>query len=346
MSCLDAWCDLSSGEAKLKKVCLIRLSSLGDIVMTSALFPLLRSAGWEIHFVTKSPYVDLLRSDARIQSVYGFDKRKFGSESLARADFFHWLKSQNFSLIIDLHDSWRTWFWRFWLRQWAPVLVVKKPRLRELAVLLFRLKIWGFRAGGRVNRMQLIVANYLNLPVKNVYSGNFLINKKNVESKTPYFVLAPGSAWNSKRWPQERFSELVKRLSHYPVIVLGSEKEEFCDEIAAASPHPESRSLRGKTSSAELLQIIQNSAFVVGNDTGIVHIADAFGIPTVVIEGPTAASLGFSPGGANTHLVGLDLLCRPCSKSGKFCWRGGTRKCLNDLPVSDVLQAVEKALRK
>jgi heptosyltransferase-2 len=121
------------------------------------------------------------------------------------------------------------------------------------------------------------------------------------------------------------------------VVALGAEKDEVCDRIAsAAGANAGSRSLRGQTDIRTSMAIISLARWVIGNDTGMVHVAEALGKDVAMVEGPTHEWMGFSPYREKSLLLGLPLICRPCSKSGRICVRGGTRKCLRDLKVPEV----------
>src|SRR5690606_35675269 len=157
-----------------------------------------------------------------------------------------------------------------------------------------------------------------------------------------YFVFLPGSAWPGKKWPY--FAELAERAARLgPVVVLGGEGDLECDAIAerARRINSNSVSLRGKTSMPESAAVIARAALVVGNDTGMVHVAEALGRPALVVEGPTSEALGFSVFRPESQVAALDLLCRPCSKSGRFCWRLGARTCMRGLSVDRVFSALQ-----
>jgi ADP-heptose:LPS heptosyltransferase len=162
--------------------------------------------------------------------------------------------------------------------------------------------------------------------------------KENMRPRLPeeeFVAVLPGSAWRGKEWPYfPELSQLIGRK--VPVVVLGAEKDLVCDEIARRSNHPASRSLRGQTSLRESMAVIAQARWVVGNDTGMVHVAEALGKDVAMIEGPTHEWMGFSPYREGSAVLGLPLICRPCSKSGRVCVRFGTRKCLNDLTVAEV----------
>src|SRR3989344_4775624 len=135
------------------KVLVIRLSSLGDVVLATAAIAPLKAAACDLHFLTKASFASLLSTQEGVSSVYAYDKKE-QSERAAKAALFKWIAEQKFDLIIDLHDSLRTKLWRRRLNALARVYVLKKPRWREVLVLFFRLRSFGLGRGGRARRIR------------------------------------------------------------------------------------------------------------------------------------------------------------------------------------------------
>ena len=316
------------------------------MLATSVLAPL-SQADYEIVFLTKGVFAPLLQGHPSISSVYSYEKGP--DERDARKKFFTWVEKEGFDLILDLHDSWRTWLWRFRLKKIAPVFVAKKPRLREFLILGLRLgRFFSFGQGGRARLYRELVYKALD-PVPRLSSDSPLTILSVTDSEVkeiqtfipekPFIVFLPVSAWKGKEWPY--FSQLSRIVSKkFPIVVLGGEKDLVCDAVAAEAPN--GISLRGKTTIRQSMAILSQAEWIIGNDTGMVHVAEALGKKVAMIEGPTHQKMGFSPYGKEAILIGLDLVCRPCSKSGKFCIRFGSRKCLRDLTVERVQTDLKK----
>jgi ADP-heptose:LPS heptosyltransferase len=318
---------------------------MGDVVLATAALEPLRAAGYEISFVTKKQFAPLLEKHQALKATFAFDKSL--GEKAAREALFSWVKERDFSLVLDLQDSWRTRLWRPRLKQTAKVKVARKERLREWLILYLRLGKWlGFGKGGRARKFRRLAEDALNEeglfhPGAAALTRLELSNeeKKSVEALIPageFAVFLPGSAWKGKEWPY--FPELARIFARkVPVVALGAEKDFVCDAIAeAASGHPASRSLRGQTDLRSSMAVAAAARWVIGNDTGMVHVAEALGKEVAMIEGPTHEWMGFSPYREGSLSLGLRLICRPCSKSGRVCVRAGTRKCLFGLSVAQV----------
>ncbi len=148
-----------------------------------------------------------------------------------------------------------------------------------------------------------------------------------------YVVIAPGAEYGpAKRWPHfGPFAQLVDQ----PVLLLGSAKESpLCEAIAAHAPQ-QCRNLAGKTSLLEAFALIAGAGQVVSNDSGLMHVAAAFGVPQVALFG-SSSPLHTPPLNARAQLVWLKqdpdylppLDCAPCFE--RECPLGHLR-CLVDI---------------
>jgi ADP-heptose:LPS heptosyltransferase len=113
-------------------------------------------------------------------------------------------------------------------------------------------------------------------------------------SPVPYSTHAPvlvhpGARYGAKRWPARRFAEVAAALHCpvSPVLITGTADErDLALAVARAAGTAESRVLAGRTDLAELCALVAGAALVVSGDTGIAHLAVAFGTPSVTLYGP------------------------------------------------------------
>lgn len=153
-----------------------------------------------------------------------------------------------------------------------------------------------------------------------------------------YIVMAPGAEYGpAKRWPH--FGALAQRLAQ-PVLLLGSAKEALlCEGIRAAAP-ANSRNLAGRTSLADAFALIAGAGAVVSNDSGLMHVAAAFGVRQVAVFG-SSSPLHTPPLNDAARVLWLKqdagyqppLDCAPCFQ--RECPLGHLR-CLNDIPAERV----------
>lgn len=162
-----------------------------------------------------------------------------------------------------------------------------------------------------------------------------------------YAVFAPGAEYGpAKRWPAAYFAELGLRTG-LPVVLLGSAKEAaLCDEIAQRmhQERPKSaKNLAGKTDLSQAMALIASSQAMLSNDSGLMHVAAAMGVPQVAVFG-SSSPLHTPPLSDKAMVLWLKneasyqpaLDCAPCFE--RSCPLGHLR-CLNDLTPERVEQA-------
>ena len=160
-------------------------------------------------------------------------------------------------------------------------------------------------------------------------------------SRGGFYVFAPGAEYGpAKRWPTAHFAEVARGLDA-PVLLLGSAKEaELCAQIDAAAPG-RCRNLAGQTSLVQALACVAAARAVVSNDSGLMHVAAAFGVPQVAVFGSSSPH-HTPPLSEQAKVLWLKddpsyqppLDCAPCFE--RECPLGHTR-CLNDVGAGRVL---------
>ncbi len=163
-----------------------------------------------------------------------------------------------------------------------------------------------------------------------------------------YFVFAPGAEYGpAKRWPEAHFAALASSLfarHGHAVLLLGSAGEAaLCDRIVAAAAPGACRTLAGRTSLAEAMALIAGARGVVSNDSGLMHVAAAYGVPQVAVFGSTSPD-HTPPLNARARVVWLkrelQLDCAPCFD--RDCRFGHTR-CLTGVSPAVVDAALAEA---
>lgn len=146
-----------------------------------------------------------------------------------------------------------------------------------------------------------------------------------------YAVLCPGAEYGpAKRWPY--FAELAPRLP-LPAVLLGSKNDA---EVAAGIP---GRNLVGETTLEEAIDLIAGAAFVVSNDSGLMHVAAALDRPLVALFGSSSPERT-PPHSPAAKVLWLKLECSPCF--ARECPLGHLR-CLREISVDQVLAQLPSA---
>ena len=177
-----------------------------------------------------------------------------------------------------------------------------------------------------------------------------LMRDFNLEGKTLVGIHA-GSAWPTKCWPMEYYVELISRLQTelgvQAVLVGGGQKDTDLGEKICQLSKGHAASLCGKTSLADLMALMTHLKLFITNDSGPMHIATAFDVPTLAIFGPTTKELGFFPYGEGHRVMEVkDLPCRPCAlHGGKKCPKKHFQ-CMRSITPDMVFQAAKEMLEK
>ncbi|MBB5919694.1 ADP-heptose:LPS heptosyltransferase [Actinoalloteichus hoggarensis] len=119
-------------------------------------------------------------------------------------------------------------------------------------------------------------------------------------------VVHPGAAYPARRWPPERYAEVARalRTDGHRVVVTGSPAERaLAARVAAEAGLPDSAVLAGRTGLDELAALVAEAALVICGDTGVGHLATAFGTPSVLLFGPTPPKLWGPPPAAPQHVA-------------------------------------------
>ena len=144
-----------------------------------------------------------------------------------------------------------------------------------------------------------------------------------------YVVFCPGAEYGpAKRWPY--FKELAATLA-VNVVILGSPNDE------QAAQGIEGKNLVGKTTLDEAINLIAGAAYVVSNDSGLMHIAAALGRPQVALFG-SSSPVHTPPLSAAARVLWLRLECSPCFE--RVCPLGHFR-CMRELGVETVVKEIQ-----
>jgi hypothetical protein len=105
-------------------------------------------------------------------------------------------------------------------------------------------------------------------------------------------VVHPGAAFGSRRWPVDRWREVVAALagSGLPVVVTGTSDERNLTRVVAEVA-PGALDLGGRLTPRELAQLVGAARLLLSGDTGVAHLATAYGTPSVTLFGPTDPAL-------------------------------------------------------
>lgn len=168
----------------------------------------------------------------------------------------------------------------------------------------------------------------------------------NLDSKREFIAIAPGSIWNTKKYPIEYFEEIIKFLTgKFIIILIGSEKEKkICDEIASKFDE-DVISAAGKFSLLESIEILKKTKILISNDSAPTHFGMCAGIPVLTLFCSTIPGFGFYPySKKSSYLSYDDLSCKPCGIHGRQQCPIKTFDCGFKLTPKTVISKIEEML--
>ena len=178
-------------------------------------------------------------------------------------------------------------------------------------------------------------------------SGKLLINQATKPTKknpTPIVGINPGASYgSSKRWYPEKFAEVAIELSsQYEILIFGGldEKDIASDieNILINKGVLNYKNIAGKTTITELVECISKLDLFISGDSGPMHIAASFQVPTVAIFGPTRDNETSQWMNQKSIIVKKHLDCQPCMKRTCPLLH---HNCMKMIKAGDILNAIE-----
>jgi len=156
-----------------------------------------------------------------------------------------------------------------------------------------------------------------------------------------YVVVHPGASVPARAWAPERHAALVRALvgAGRRVVVTGAPSDARLTAFVAGAPSDRVTDLGGRTSLAELAEVLAAARCVVVGNTGPAHLAAAVGTPVVSLYAPTVPAVRWRPWRVPHELLYADVPCAGCR--ARTCPVAG-HPCLGEITVDDVLAAVER----
>ncbi|MEN9654994.1 MAG: lipopolysaccharide heptosyltransferase [Chlamydiota bacterium] len=327
----------------VKKILVIKLRQLGDVLLTT---PLLR------HLKEALPYAKislLVYEEARplveglpwIDEIIGWDRKAKGLRKGLSLFFQCW--RQNYDLVLNLTEGDRGVFLSFVSRAKVRAGFVPKGRLQKKMLTHLVKHCPGVRHTVERN---LDVLRRLGLSIPQprhpVSIARALKSAQKIQRRLegqPFILIHPTSRWRFKCWPHMR--ELVKALvgrGHRVVISSGPDPVEvaIASEIARDLPL---LSFAGQLALSDLTELIAASSLLVTVDSLPLHMASALGARVVVLFGSTSEITWGPWQNDRAHVITKALPCRPCYMDG--C--GGSKRsdCLELITCDDVMALLE-----
>ncbi|MDO8896948.1 MAG: glycosyltransferase family 9 protein, partial [Bacteroidales bacterium] len=268
----------------MKKILVIRFSSIGDIVLTSPVIRCLKQQlpEVEIHVLTKESNRQLFDSNPYVYKVYSFSEKRNLSEVIGL------LKQEKYDHVVDLHRNLRS----LRVKMALSIPSTSFPKLNFRKYLLVQFK-WDIMP--EIHIVDRYFEAVKSLGVKNDNEGlDFFIPEHEIfdpellptHFRNGYHAVVLGGQHKTKILPAEKVIEVARKLDK-PVILLGGAEDVERAEQILQSLGEKALNKCGKLSLFQSALIVKNALSVLTNDTGLMHIAAAFRQNIVSVWGNT-----------------------------------------------------------
>ena len=371
--------DLTRRE--FRKILLIKLSAVGDVVHTIPVLNKLRRRYplAQLDWLVTPAIAELLRHHPAITNIIEFEREAW-SKPWRLEPFASYLRLASrlraaaYDLVVDMHGQFRTA--ALTLATGAPARIgFDRPRagVWDASPRKFpeqaRKHAWqGAREGS-----WLAYTNHIPVPTLDLHAVDRYLNvgpilgldrepadfsfpipqsavsqvetllAQHGANRAEIVIMAPGTIWETKQWGSEKFAQVAAHFlsKGLAVILIGSQRERVVCEEVAALS-PGAIDLAGRTALSELAALIRRSAISVTNDSGPMHLAVALDRPVVSIFGPTDP-VWIGPYRRANAVLHADLECSPCYlRRLKHCHHG--HACMHNVSAPAVIERAERIL--
>jgi heptosyltransferase III len=324
----------------VRKVLVIKLRAIGDVLLSTIVLPNLRKAFPQaaIHFLTEPAARDVIEGNPAVDETLVYDLKEHGPLHYIRQ-----IRRRRYDLVFDLFGNPRT------------ALITRASGAPHRVGFAFRGRQYAYTTlvsgrGDSVHNTQFnldalealgipIVDRALFFPIRaedRAYVAEF-IQRESLAGR-PIVAVNTSGGWYTKRWALEKFAPLadriVEELGFSVILPWGPGQKEDAERVRSLMVRP--AVIPPPTTLRQLGALLERCAFMVTNDSGPMHIAAAVGTPVVGIYGPTNPLLQGPYGEGHIVIRREGLDCLGCNLTA--CPIG--HPCMKELDVPAVFQAL------
>ena len=340
-----------------KRVLIIRLSSLGDVIFNLPLASVLKKAGYYVAWVTGEKGIDIVRDNPLVDEAIFIPTQKWKSQSFFKTikdylKILKYIRSKNFDIVIDTQLLFKSFVWTVF--SGGKRRLVSKSA-REFSILggnEFVEKL-SFDFNNHAINNYLKYAKYLNLDTQNykvklplsppeskVKIDTFLLG---LDKNKPLIVICPATTWVTKHWDRDNWKVLIKLIEKdFNLVFTGETKDFNMINYISSAKH---LNLAGLTNVLDLIELFRRTDLVISLDNGSTHLAWATQHPKILSIFCSTPESMYAPIGSSEKYISISasLRCRPCHK--RICPLKSNKNCCTMRPtVHEVYEKVQELL--
>ncbi|MGR8980123.1 MAG: putative lipopolysaccharide heptosyltransferase III [Gammaproteobacteria bacterium] len=345
---------------RIKRILVIKLQHLGDVLLTTPLFGVLKQQypQIEIDVLIYQETAPVLEANPHIRHIHAVDRswKKKGIRFQLQREYrlLRELQRNRYDLIINLTDRWRGgWLTRvlrpdysvsrpyahrrgkLWRKSFSHISRVPQYNRHAVEANLDAVRRLGVQPLKDQKKLTLMVDAESEAKVRQLLQPHQSGDKKMI-------VIHPTSRWMFKAWNPEGFARVIDNLNalEFCVVLISGPASEEIDYVSAILEATASRVINfaGRLSLNESAALIKLADCFLGLDSVATHIAAAVNTPCVVLFGPTTDKV-WHPWMVAHKVITTDFACRPCGLKG--CGDGMVSECIQVIQPEKVVQAIE-----
>lgn len=329
----------------MEKILLIRLSSLGDIVLTTPAIRAIRAhyPNAYLAMLVAKQSAEVLRNNPHLNEIIQFNRTAKDKDTKEMLRIIRILRQREFAVSFDFQRRFRT--------ELLMYFSGASERVGKGMLCTIRVPIQGNK---HATEHYFDLLRAAGIPAEDRQLEIFLSNTERADacftfeeagiSEIPLKIgLFPGAGWKLREWMPERFAAIGDRLVeeyNAQVILFGGPKEvELVRNVSSLMRHP-SYSFAGILQLRQLAACIEKCDLFLSNDTGPMHIAAAVRTPTLALFGP-GNHIKFQPIGDEHNMIRHDVPCSPCKQFTDKC---KDNICMKKITVDEVWDTISQMI--
>lgn len=329
----------------MEKILLIRLSSLGDIVLTTPAIRAIRThyPNAYIAMLVAKQSADVLRQNPHLNEIIQFNRSAKDKDTGEMVRIVRILRQRKFALSFDFQRKLRT--------ELLMYLSGASERVGKGLLCTLRVPEQGNK---HATEHYFDLLHAAGIPAEDRQLEMFLSKTERADACYAFeeagiseiqlkIGLFPGAGWKLREWMPERFAAIGDRLVEQydaQVIIYGGPKEgELVHKVKNLMHHP-SIAFSGNLHIRQLAACIEKCDMFLTNDTGPMHIAAAVGTPTIALFGP-GNHHRFQPIGDSHTIIRHDVPCSPCKQFTDKC---KNNICMKGITVDEVWETISRKI--
>ncbi len=336
-----------------EKILFIQTAFIGDAILTLPAIQKLKEnfSSSKIDVICIPESKEIFESSPFIDEVFVLDKKGNHKSLINIIKFVNEIKKNNYSKLYSAHRSMRT----------------------AVMVLTFGVKeSYGFNNSSLMHvyknlinydstkhevqrNLDLVGSNYddENWKIKPELSISISAKQKILEYlsqnkiKDGFIAIAPGSIWETKKYPKKYYEEIIKYLvgKKFQIVLIGGIKDrELCDSLINENFF-EVFDSSGLFSVVESIELLTHSKLLISNDSAPTHMGMCADIKVLTIYCSTIPQFGFYPYNSKSRFISYDdLNCKPCGIHGHNKCPINTFECAEKLKPNIIIKTLEEML--